>query len=162
MLPAGCVFWCGKRGRLPWAETVHRKGPDRARSAPLERRKVQQRPEGRPFFPHAQPFRRRLGLCQPLSVVDAPGLGALGLTFLLVGKRWETGQVVQVGDDAGQHPEHTGSVERDVLRLGIGLGPQVHHDPLTAIQAFQPLAALAEIKARDWTPSRSSLQTLGY
>ena len=25
-----------------------------------------------------------------------------------------------------------------------GLGPQVHHDPLSAVQAFQPLAALAE------------------
>ena len=37
-----------------------------------------------------------------------------------------------------------GAVERDVLRLGIGLGPQVHHDPLSAVQAFQPLAALAE------------------
>ena len=37
-----------------------------------------------------------------------------------------------------------GSVERDVLRLGIGLGPQVHHDPLSAVQAFQPLGALAE------------------
>src|SRR5262249_3687541 len=34
--------------------------------------------------------------------------------------------------------------ERDVLRLGIGLGPQVHHDRLPALQAFQPVAALAE------------------
>ena len=32
----------------------------------------------------------------------------------------------------------------DVLRLGIGLGPQIHHDRLATVQAFQPLAAPAE------------------
>jgi hypothetical protein len=95
-------------------------------------------------------------------VAGTPGLGVLDCGLLLVGDRRVSGQLVEVGDDVGQHPKHAGAVERDIFRLGIGLGPQVHHDPLTAIQAFQPLAALAEIKARDWTPSRSSLQTLGY
>ncbi|MEJ7637255.1 MAG: hypothetical protein WKF75_04505 [Singulisphaera sp.] len=77
-------------------------------------------------------------------MTNPSGLGVLTLGGFLLGDRRVTGQLVQVGDDAGQHPEHTGSVECDVLRLGIGLGPQVHNDPLSAIQAFQPLAALAE------------------
>ena len=77
-------------------------------------------------------------------MTNPSSLGVLTLGGFLLGNRRVTGQIVQVGDDAGQHPEHTGSIERDVLRLGIGLGPQVHHDPLSAVQAFQPLAALAE------------------
>src|SRR5262245_28411344 len=35
-------------------------------------------------------------------------------------------------------------VERHVLRLGIGPGPQVHHDPLATVQAYQPVVAPAE------------------
>jgi hypothetical protein len=57
--------------------------------------------------------------------------------------RWVTGQLVEVGNDAGQHPEHAGAVERHGFRLGIGLGPQIHHDPLPAVQASQPRAAPA-------------------
>src|SRR3954449_6077726 len=30
------------------------------------------------------------------------------------------------------------------FRLGIGLGPQIHHDRLATVQAFEPLAAPAE------------------
>ena len=77
-------------------------------------------------------------------MTNPSSLSVLTLGGFLLGNRRVTSQIVQVGDDAGQHPEHTGSIERDVLRLGIGLGPQVHHDPLSAVQAFQPLAALAE------------------
>ena len=77
-------------------------------------------------------------------MTNPSNLGVLTLGGFLLGDRRVTGQIVQVGGDAGQHPEHKGSVERDVLRLGIGLGPQIHHDPLSAVQAFQPLAALAE------------------
>ena len=35
-------------------------------------------------------------------------------------------------------------VDRDVFRLGIGLGPRVHHDRFPAVQTLQPLAAPAE------------------
>jgi hypothetical protein len=59
------------------AETSRWEGPDRARSAPLGRRKIQQRAEGDSLFPHGQPFRQRVGLIQPLPVADVPGLGGL-------------------------------------------------------------------------------------
>src|SRR5512135_3730200 len=49
----------------------------------------------------------------------APGFDAPFLDVLLRDRR-EAGQTVQVGDDAGQHPEHAGAVERNVFRLGIG------------------------------------------
>jgi hypothetical protein len=77
-------------------------------------------------------------------VVGSSGLGGLALGPTLGGDRWVSRQLVEVGDDPGQHPEHTGAVERHVLRLRIGLGPQVHHDPLATVQAFQPLVAPAE------------------
>ena len=35
-------------------------------------------------------------------------------------------------------------VDRDVFRLGIGLGPRVHHDRFPSVQAFQPLTAQAQ------------------
>jgi hypothetical protein len=79
-----------------------------------------------------------------LAVTDAPGLDALGLTFLLVGERREIGQLVEVDDDAGQYPEHTRTVDRDIFRLGIGLRLQVHHDQRPAVQALQPPAAPAQ------------------
>ena len=97
-----------------------------------------------PFFPHSQPSRRRLRLRQSLPVSSAPGLGALALGGLLRGDRRVTRRLVEVGDDPGQHPKHTGTVERHGFRLGIALGPQVHHDPLATVQAFEPLAAPAE------------------
>jgi hypothetical protein len=62
-----------------------------------------------------------------LPVADAPGRDVCVLGPLL-GTRRETGQLVQVGDDPGQHPEHSGAVERHGFRLGIGLGPQVHRE----------------------------------
>ena len=76
-------------------------------------------------------------------MAGTPGLGVLDCGLLLVGDRRVSGQLVEVGDDVGQHPKHAGAVERDVFRLGVGLGPQVHHDQFPAVQAFQPLAAPA-------------------
>jgi hypothetical protein len=38
---------------------------------------------------------------------------------------------------------HAGTVERDGFRLGIGLGPLIHRDPLTAVPTLQPLAGPA-------------------
>jgi hypothetical protein len=121
---------------------VRTRGSDRPRSAFFGWRKIQQGAEGGPFFPHGQPPRRRVGLRQLLPVPDAPGLGPFVLGLL--GDRRIPGQSIQVRDDPGQHPEHSGAVERDVLRRGIGLGPQVHHDRLPSLQAFQPLAAPAK------------------
>ena len=77
-------------------------------------------------------------------MVGLPGLGVLAFGSALGADRRVSRQLVEVGEDAGQHPEHAGAVERDVLRLGIGLRPQVHHDRLPALQAFQPLTAPAE------------------
>jgi len=76
--------------------------------------------------------------------VGPPGLGGLAFGPALSGARRVSRQLVEVGDDPGQHPEHAGTVERHVLRLGIGLGPQVHHHPRATVQAFQPLVAPAE------------------
>jgi hypothetical protein len=76
--------------------------------------------------------------------VGSPGLGVPALGWTLGGARRVSGQLVQVSDDAGQHAEHAGAVERDVFRLGIGLGPQIHHDLLPAVQAIQPLATPAK------------------
>lgn len=121
------------------AESALWECPDRVRSALLRWRKIQQGPESGPFFPHGQSFRWRVGFRQPFAVTDAPGFGG-SLLGLLLGDRRESGQSVQVGDDAGQHPEHAGTVKRDIFRLGIGLRAQVHHDVLPAIQASQPLA----------------------
>ena len=80
----------------------------------------------------------------PLSGGGPPSLGVLDFGYLLVGDRRESGPLVEVGDDAGQHPEHMGAVERDVFRLGIGLGPRIDHDHFPAVQTVQPLAAPAE------------------
>jgi hypothetical protein len=55
-------------------------------------------------------------------VADATGFGVLALGFLFIDDRRETGQLVEVRDDSGQHPKHAWTVERDVFRLGIGLG----------------------------------------
>ena len=104
---------------------------------------IQQGAEGSPLFLHRQSFRRRVGLRQPSPVAGAPGFDAPFLDVLLRDRR-EAGQTVQVGDDAGQHSEHAGAVERDVFRLGIGLRPQVHHNLVIALQAFQPRATPSE------------------
>ena len=72
-----------------------------------------------------------------------PGFDVFALGLLL-GNRRETGQFVQVGDHAGQHPKHTGAVEGDVFRLRIGFGPKIDHDHLPAVQPFQPLSAPTE------------------
>ena len=50
---------------------------------------------------------RRLGLSQAFPMGDVFGLGVLALGLLL-GDRRETGQFVEVGDDVGEHPEHSG------------------------------------------------------
>ena len=63
---------------------------------------------------------------------------------LLLGLRREPGQGVQVGDDPAQHPQDAGAVERDELRLRVGLGAEVHDDPLATLQEPQPVAALTE------------------
>src|SRR5512135_810516 len=81
--------------------------------------------------------------CTVNGLAGAPGSDAPFLDVLLRDRR-EAGQTVQVGDDAGQHPEHAGAVERNVFRLGIGLRPQVHNDLVPALQAFQPRATLSE------------------
>ena len=73
-----------------------------------------------------------------------PGLGVLAFGSLRVGERRETGQLVEVGDNAGQHPKHTGAVGGDVFRLRIGLEPKIDHDHLPAVQPFQPLSAPME------------------
>jgi hypothetical protein len=88
-------------------------------------------------------LRRRVGLRQSSPVAGEPGFDAPVLDVLLRDRR-EAGQAVQVSDDAIQHPEYAGAVERDVFRLGIGLRPQVHHDLVPALQAFQPLATPSE------------------
>ena len=77
-------------------------------------------------------------------MADAPGLGVLAFGFLRVGERRETGQLVEVGDNAGQHPKHTGAVGGDVFRLRIGLESKIDHDHLPAVQPFQPLSAPTE------------------
>jgi hypothetical protein len=63
--------------------------------------------------------------------------------LLLVDDRRVSGQLVEVSDDAGRYAEHAGTVERDVFRVGIGLGPQVHDDQFPAIQTLQSFAAPA-------------------
>jgi hypothetical protein len=55
-------------------------------------------------------------------VADATGFGVLASGFLFIDDRRETGRLVEVRDDSGQHPS---TVERDIFRLGIGLGSQV-------------------------------------
>jgi len=46
-------------------------------------------------------------------VAVPPGLGVPDFASLLVDDRRETGQLVEVGDDAIQHPKHAGTVKRD-------------------------------------------------
>lgn len=113
-----------------------------ARSAPLGGRKIPQGPEGRPFFPSAQPFRRRVRLRQPSTVTDAPGLLILG--FLPGGPRRVAGRPVKVRDDAGQDAEHTRAVEPDEFPLGIGLRSQVDDDLFASLETLHPLPAPAE------------------
>ncbi len=75
--------------------------------------------------------------------MDTPGLGGLILGLLLALRR-EPGHGVQVGDDLTQDPQDTGAVEGDVLRLRVGLGAEIHDDPLATLQEPQPIATLAE------------------
>jgi hypothetical protein len=72
-----------------------------------------------------------------LAVTDAPGLRVLGFT-LLVGDRQGIGRLVKLGDHAVRHPRHMGAIERDEWRLGIGVGPHVYYDQLSAVQPFKP------------------------
>ena len=125
------------------AETS-RRGAWTGSFTPFGGRKIEQGPQGGSFFPHAQPLRRRVGFRQSSPAADVPGLGVFALGLLL-GNRRETGQVVQVGDDAGQHPEHSGTVERDVLAVGIGLRAAGSPRPSPRDPSrSRPLAALAE------------------
>src|SRR4051794_33826731 len=103
-------------------ETGPKRPNERARSTLPGWRKIQQGAEGGPFFLHRQPFRWRLRLRQSLTVSSAPCLSALALDGFLLGDRRVLHQLVEVGDDPGQHPKHAGAVERHVFRLGIGLG----------------------------------------
>ncbi len=120
-----CVSLGRRRSRLTWANTFQRKARDRARLPPLGRRKIQQGPQGGSFFPYAQAFRRRVRFRQPFPVAEATGFGVLAFGFLFIDDRRETGRLVEVRDDSGQHPQHPSTVERDVFRLGIGLASQV-------------------------------------
>jgi hypothetical protein len=71
-------------------------------------------------------------------------LGVLDFDYLLVGDRRRSGPLVEVRDDSGQHLKYTGTVERQVFGLGIGVGPQIDYDHLPAVQSFQPIAAPAK------------------
>lgn len=110
----------------------------------LLRRKTEGGPSGRSFFLDAQPLRRWVGLRLPSPMAGPPFLSVLAFGSTLVAPRRVSGQFVEVGDGAGQRAEHAWVVERDVSRLRIGLGPKIDHDPLPAVQTFQPLEAPAE------------------
>src|SRR3954466_9857873 len=97
-------------------ETGPERPNERARSTLPGWRKIQQGAEGGPFFLHRQPSRWRLRLRQSLPVSSAPRLGVLALDGFLLGDWRVTRHLVEVGDDAGQHPKYAGAVERHVFR----------------------------------------------